>query len=53
MTLPLSAVVILAGSIMVYQGGRKSDDAEGARHSGVGPMLMDGEVRGAQAVVTF
>ncbi|MCA9555404.1 MAG: hypothetical protein KC933_35570 [Myxococcales bacterium] len=51
---PLGAVAILAGSIMIHQGGQKIDAAEGgARLSGVGPLLMEGEVRGAQVAFTF
>jgi len=51
---PLGAMAILVGSVMIYQGGQKIDAAErGARLSGVGPLLMEGEVRGAQVAFTF
>lgn len=49
----LGAVGILAGSIMLYQGGQQVEAAQGAGLSRVGPLQVAGRLRGVQVGFTF
>jgi len=47
------AGLIVAGAISFHRGGKKMRQAGAETLSAVAPLMLDGEVRGAQAVFTF
>ena len=51
-TMVVSAIAIFVGGRMFHDGGKMMDQAQGTPLT-LGPMMVDGEVRGAQAVLTF